>query len=180
MRDYQKFEPENPKDSAPTIKLPWLRIFSFVGVITLCLAAFGYLAYNWEKRRDLSSLETQVEHGNLPLPPDDEDYEFYTILDEEEPIRIQRDEEEEVLQRSRNIYYVRVPGYTSFDEARARAKDMLDWGIVGSMRVEPYSEQEKLLFRIRIGPFISRSDMNAQRDILYEKEIINEGVSLRK
>ncbi len=177
MRDYKDFE----RSAVKSPVFPWLSFAWGAGVIIVCALAFGYLTYKLENS-GVAVVTNAVTDEDLPKPPPPEsEYEFYNILTKEEPIRIERDDEN-ALASSPNIYYVKVPGYSSYNNAVDAAKQMISWGVLNQMTIEPYTSDiaNQILFSIRIGPFKSRSDMNAQRDILYDKEISNEGLGFKK
>lgn len=177
MRDYKDFE--QPQKNTP--KFPWMTFSLGFGVVIVCIAAFGFLSYKLNARQDVSAAALAAAEEELPQPPPPEsEYEFYNILSKEEPVRIQRDDDDTVLASSPNVYYVKVPGYNSYDRAIVAAKEMITWGLLNQMTIEPYTDGAQILFSIRIGPFVSRSQMNAQRDLLYDKEIANEGLGFRK
>ncbi len=178
MRDYKDFG----RSATPTkIALPWLNFTLGTGVIIFCIAAFVYLSYKLDNRQEASGVVTPDTEEFLPQPPPPEsEYEFYNILAKEEPVRIERDDDNDVLASSPNVYYVRVPGYKSYDRAISSAKQMISWGVLNQMKVEPYASNQQILFSIRIGPFTSRSRMNEQRDLLYDKDISNEGLGFKK
>lgn len=177
MREYRI---NDSASSTPKKPLPWLSIALGIGVIATCVLAFMYLSYNLGKREESTSQPVVSKEDSLPLPPETTDYEFYDILNQEEPIRIHRDKEEQILESSQNLYYVIVKGYRSYDDIRAAARQMEEWGIQGNIGAEPYATGTDILFRLRIGPFESRSKMNAQRDILYDNDLANEGLTIRK
>ncbi len=179
MRDYKDLERSAVKSPA----FPWLSFAWGAGVIIVCASAFGYLAYKLDNSGN-AVVTNAITDEDLPKPPPKSEYEFYNILTKEEPIRIER-ADENALASSPNIYYVKVPGYSSYNNAVDAAKQMISWGVWNQMTIEPYTDgtsstANQILFSIRIGPFKSRSDMNAQRDILYDKEISNEGLGFKK
>lgn len=152
-----------------------------LGVVITSIAAFAFLSYKLDIRQNNPEEKVAAVDEILPQPPPAEsEYEFYNILSKEEPVRIQRGDDEDVLASSPNVYYIKVPGYASYDSATTSAKQMIAWGLLNQMKIEPYTNGAKILFSIRIGPFASRSIMNSQRDLLYDKEIANEGLGFRK
>ncbi|MCH9665184.1 MAG: SPOR domain-containing protein [Gammaproteobacteria bacterium] len=180
MRDYKDFERSTVKSPV----FPWLSFAWGAGVIIVCVLAFAYLSYKLENSGDAVATNAVIDEDLPKPPPPESEYEFYNILTKEEPIRIERNDEN-TLASSPNIYYVKVPGYSSYDSAIDAAKQMISWGVLNQMTIEPYTSgtsatANQILFSIRIGPFKSRSDMNAQRDILYDKEISNEGLGFKK
>lgn len=177
MRDYKDFEPSVAKSSV----FPWTSFIFGTGIIIICIIAFAYLSHKLDNRQEIIAAATSTDEF-LPQPPSPEsEYEFYNLLTKEEPVRLKRnDNDEAVASSSTTVYYVRVPDYESYDDAINDAKKMISWGILNQMKIEPYENEQQILFSIRIGPFTSRSQMNAQRDILYDREISNEGLGFKK
>ena len=104
----------------------------------------------------------------LPQPPREE-YGFYNALLEEEPQLFDRRQQGTALDK-KQTYSLLVEYFDSYDRAFGRSEELQELK-VQPVRVEPFAREEDLKFRIRVGPYTSRSKMNAMRDVLYDNNI---------
>ena len=104
----------------------------------------------------------------LPQPPREE-YGFYNALLEEEPQLFDRRQQGTAPDKKQS-YSLLVEYFNSYDRAFVRSKELQELK-VQPVRVEPFAREGDLKFRIRVGPYTSRSKMNAMRDVLYHNDI---------
>ena len=154
-----------------------------LGVVALGLAAaaFTFMSYKLEQQHLAPKQPSASQPSVLANePPDFEEYEFHKILSEEEAFRLEEDED--FVPASNYRYFIRVFGFETFEEAQLQAGRMVEWGVTSRIRIKPYTADDYsyLLFRIDVGPYLTRSEMQGQRDILYDNELVNEGVIVRK
>jgi len=120
--------------------------------------------------------QMQPEEEALPAPPREE-YDFYNILTDEQPQifdRKQPIELEEQLSYSLLIEY-----FLSYDQALTRSQDLVQLKLE-PIKIEPYIREGEMRFRLRIGPYGSRSKTNAMRDILYDNDVPHRFVAKRQ
>ncbi len=188
MRDYIDL----PSKKSNNKFKPWIiKLLIILCGISCMIFAFAYLSYrfnlintsnndnNAEESNIGGSISSEELTETFPQPPTENEYDFYNVLSKEEAVRIDRPEEKQVLAASKNIYYIIVEDYASYEQAKEELKKMHEWGM-NNFKIEPYSKGYEFIFRIRIGPFVSRSNMNAKRDILYDNDIPNKSLVLRK
>ena len=177
MRDYIDL----PSKKSNNKFKPWIiKLLIILCGISCMIFAFAYLSYRFNLI-NTSNNDNNAEEltETFPQPPTENEYDFYNVLSKEEAVRIDRPEEKQVLAASKNIYYIIVEDYASYEQAKEELKKMHEWGM-NNFKIEPYSKGYEFIFRIRIGPFVSRSNMNAKRDILYDNDIPNKSLVLRK
>lgn len=179
MKDYINI---SAKKHPPKTNLYIYKLSMVVGGASFMLLAFIYLVYQLNITHSLidnnlvNNQPDSVAVEELPQPPQEKKYDFHNILTEEQPVRIDNTAKKTTI--IKNFYYILVEGYTSYDAAKEELGSISQWGI-HNFKIEPYSRKEELLFRIKIGPFTSRSNMNAKRDILFDNNLPNRSLVLK-
>lgn len=165
-----------PSDFAPkekkTTKKPvlagklWIIVPALVTLFAFYSLSRVWLADFVEEPILAESTDPSQEEENISITPPPREYEFYEILSAEKAAVIER---KEPKQNSPELEYsLLVEYFISYDRALTRSKELTELKIT-PIKVEPYGSD--LRFRLRIGPYLSRSQMNTVRDILFHHEI---------
>ena len=158
--DFTSKEKKKTRGSKLWILLP-------VGVLSCVLVYFMLAPHSADRRaREAITESAEVEEEFLAAAPPQEEYEFYEILSAEKPQLFSRNITQK--EESRGEYLIFVEYFLSYDRATERGEDLRELGIE-RIKIEPFGKD--LRFRLRLGPYPSRSGMNAVRDILYHNEI---------
>ena len=172
-----------PSDFASKKKKPKSRSRILLWIIPL-IVAIGLVSYylSGSSNKDpapkpvlaTENPNIQEEEQTFIEPPSSE-YEFYKTLSEEEAEVIERQEiQPPPVQQE---YFLLVEYFVSYDKALARSKE-LNTLKISPIKIEPFGRDIK--FRLRIGPYLSRSKMNAARDILVHHEIPHRVIARQK
>ena len=172
MQDYaQAFPPPRPPAKPPRRPFPLLLLLLPLLVVALFFAA-RHLMIQIQDGGERTTVVVRPNGTSVPPPAPPDDYDFYSTLTKEQAVRLDEDERPKPAQ-ARNLYYILVEHFAAYGKASARAEEIrkLGMGQKIDIKVEPYSRQGDLVFRLRIGPYVSRAQINAARARLYEKEI---------
>lgn len=162
------FGNQNPDEESRKKLSSWL-LPSFLLAIGLLVLIF-YIALP-----SLVNLTKQVASTNqaepkeevLPSPPNEE-FDFYNILTGEEPQLFDRQQPVEIEKQV--SYSLLVEYFPSYHQAVTRSQDLAQLQLK-PINIEPYVREGELRFRLRLGPYSSRSKTNSMRDILYDNDI---------
>ena len=169
MQDYARHFPPRPPAKPPRKPFPlFLLLLPLLAAVTFFAAR--YLIIQMQDVDEPSAAAVQSNSTAVALPVPTDDYDFYSTLTKEQAVRLNQDAPP---QATHQRYYILVEHFAAYGKALARSEEIkqLDMGPKINIKVEPYSSQGELVFRVRIGPYASRLHMNAARGRLYDKEI---------
>lgn len=145
-------------------------------LLPLSLLALGLVALYFSIPFTVNLLDRAVVVNQTPArqseealpPPPREEFGFYNILIEEQPQLFDREQPVEIERQP--LYFLLIEYFLSYDQAMSRSQDIARLNIE-PIAVEPYVREGEIRFRLRLGPYDSRSETNAVRDILYDNDL---------
>ena len=112
--------------------------------------------------------QAEFEEEILPAPPREE-FDFYNVLTDEQPQLFDR-KQPIAVEEQQLSYSLVVEYFLSYHQALSRSQDLARLRLE-PIKIEPYVREGEIRFRLRLGPYSSRSQTNAMRDILYDNDV---------
>ncbi len=176
MKDYANFPSSPPPGTGGRSRKP---LFLLGALLLLALAVALIARHTLRRLATEEAVVLRAENASVAeiAPPLPEDYQFYSQLTAEKPLRLDegrpKDAEQQPAAVPGSRFYILVEYFPVYAEASRRAREIKDLGMGDAIpiKTEPYLRDGTLVFRIRVGPYASRSAMNGARDNLYRVEI---------
>ena len=159
-----------PSDFAPKNKKRrqkrklWLVLW--IGIVLFALYSAVSFLNSFDKHSYTNNKKNVDDREIITTEPPPQEYDFYERLPKEKAKIFSR--QLPVEREYHKEYFLLIEYFLSYDTALERSKELTELKVI-PIKVEPFGSEIK--FRLRVGPYLSRSKMNSIRDILFHYEI---------